>query len=76
MEARAEEDRIKAHRMSLAEINARLENILEEAQKTIYSDRDFIARSMRKGLIVNPKPRKSRSTFDLKELNRRLWMKQ
>lgn len=69
-----EEDRIKAHRKSLAEIDARLEKILEEAQKRIYSDRDFIARSMRKGLIVNPKPRKSRSTFDLKELNRELWM--
>lgn len=75
MEARTEEDRIKAHRMSSAEINARLEKVLEEAQKRLYSDRDFIARSMRKGLIVNPKPRKSRRDFDLKDLNKELWMK-
>lgn len=75
MEARAEEDRIKAHKTKFDEAKDRLEEVLEKANKILYSDRDFIARSMRKGLIVNPKPRKSRSTFDLKELNRELWMK-
>lgn len=75
MAARAEEDRIKAHKTKLDEAKDRLEEVLEKANKILYSNRDYIARSMRKGLIVNPNPRKSRRNFDLRDLNKDLWMK-